>query len=248
MFPVADNALLIDRTPAEVLIHDDLCDCPYIEGQVARMPLRLPIRPMQPHEFDDRLAQGDRRHGVALYTPTCPACRACEPIRVDTRAFRPSRTQRLILNRGNRLLRVEQGPPLLSKERVDLYEKHLQGRGLAKPDHPTMTLARYRGFVVDRFCETFELRVLLDDELVAVAITDRGADSLSAHYTFFDPGHPRLSLGTYAILKQIETARERDMRHVYLGLYIEQNDNMRYKARFRPHERLVDGVWRIFDA
>ena len=66
VFPGTDNALLTDRSPAEVMIHDDLCDCPYIDGQIARMPLRLPIRPLEPHEFDERLAQGDRRHGVSL--------------------------------------------------------------------------------------------------------------------------------------------------------------------------------------
>jgi len=247
VIPIADNALLIDRTPAEVLIHDDVCDCPYIEGQVARMPLRLPIRPLQPNEFDQRLARGDRRHGVALYTPTCPDCHACEPIRIDTASFRFSRTHRRILNQGNRLLRIETGPPLLSRSRVDLYEKHLHGRGLAKPEHPPMTLPRYRGFVVDRFCDTFELRLFLNDELVGVAITDRGADALSAHYTYYDPDYPRLSLGTYAILKQIELAREREMHHLYLGLFIAENESMRYKARFHPHERLVRSIWTSFD-
>lgn len=246
MLPLGENALLTDRTPAEVLIHDDVCDCPYIEGEVACMPLRLPVRPLRPDELDDRLARGDRRHGVALYTPTCPSCAACEPIRLDAQDFRPGKTHRRILRQGDRLLTVELGPPVLSKSRVDLYERHLNGRGLANSDHTPMTLARYRGFIVDRFCDTFELRFYLDTELVAVAITDRGEHSLSAHYTFFSPDHPRLSLGTYAILKQLEVARQRGMRYLYLGLFIARNEHMRYKGRYRPHERLISGTWTRF--
>ena len=130
--------------------------------------------------------------------------------------------------------------------RVNLYEKHLHGRGLAKGDHLRMSLARYRGFIVDRFCETFEMRILREEALVGVAVTDRGAEALSAHYTYFDPDYPRLSLGTYAILKQIEWARDHGMRHVYLGLYIAENVHMRYKARYLPHERLIHGRWKAF--
>ena len=78
------------------------------------------------------------------------------------------------------------------------------------------------------------------------AITDREADALSAHYTYYDPDYARLSLGTFAILKQIELVRERGMHHLYLGLYIGENEFMRYKARFRPHERLIDGIWTPF--
>ncbi len=210
------------------------------------MPLRLPIRPLQPNEFDERLARGDRRHGVAMYTPSCPQCHACEPIRLRISDFVPSKTHRRTLNRGDRILSMEMGPPVLSQSRVQLYEKHLHERKLAFADHPPMTMSRYRGFIVDRFCDTFEIRLLLENKLVAVAVTDRGKKSLSAHYTFYDPTHSHLSLGTYAILKQVQLARARRMKFLYLGLYIEKNASMRYKTRFHPHERLVGGKWTRF--
>ena len=58
---------------------------------------------------------------------------------------------------------------------------------------------------------------------------------------------PKLSLGTYSILKQLELAKRWGMRHLYLGLYIEANEHMAYKARFLPHDRLVRGEWRKFE-
>ena len=245
MIPLTAKALLVDRTPPEILLHDDIDECPYIPGRDSRMPLRLPTRMLRRDELDERLARGDRRHGHILYTPTCPSCQACEPIRIDVHRFRPSKTQRRVKRSGDALLTWEVGEPELSLSRVTLYEKHLRGRKLGDANHPPMTLARYRGFIVDRCCESFELRLHLDGELVAVAITDRGETSLSAHYTIHDPEHARLSLGTYAILQQIELARQWGLHHVYLGLYIGENRSMRYKSRFRPHDRRIEGVWTV---
>jgi len=247
VIPLNAKALLVDRTPPEILLHDEVDACPYIPGRDARMPLRLPTRMLRAEEFDGRLARGDRRHGHILYTPTCPTCRACEPIRVDVNRFRPSKTQRRVKRKGDDLLTWEIGDVELSLARVRLYEKHLRGRNLGDGTHPPMTLARYRGFIVDRCCESFELRLSLDGELVAVAITDRGKATLSAHYTFHDPDHARLSLGTYAILKQIELAQQWGLNHVYLGLFIAENRSMRYKARFRPHDRRIGGTWTVVD-
>ena len=88
------------------------------------------------------------------------------------------------------------------------------------------------------------MRYFLDQRLVAVAIVDRGATSLSAVYTFFDPDLERLSLGTYSILKQIDLCRRWKLPYLYLGLYIAKCPTMVYKARFVPHERLLDGAWR----
>ena len=53
-----------------------------------------------------------------------------------------------------------------------------------------------------------------------VAVTDFCEAGLSAVYTFYDPRRGSRGLGTFAILKQIDIARERGLSHVYLGFWI----------------------------
>ncbi len=83
-----------------------------------------------------------------------------------------------------------------------------------------------------------------DGDLVAVAVTDITASGLSAVYTFFDPHERTRGLGTYAILCQIELARERKLPHLYLGYWIGGHAKMQYKARFHPLERLTPEGWK----
>ncbi|MEM6954224.1 MAG: arginyltransferase [Myxococcota bacterium] len=237
--------MLTERSPAEVLVHDRIERCAYLEGESARLPLRLPLRVLMPEEVDMRLAEGDRRHGVLLYRPSCPTCRACEAIRLST-DYVMSKTQRRVLRRGDRLLRIERGVPRADATAVALYDRHRFGRGLARDGANAMTRRDYARFLAEACCESEELRFFLGDEVVAIAIVDRGQTALSAVYCHYDPVHSRLSLGTYAILKQLEFARAEGFRHLYLGLYVRGCQPMAYKARFLPHERLVDGAWRTF--
>jgi len=238
---------VIDDTPAEVVVLDEEEPCPYLDGRTARLPLRLPLRKLTPEETDRRLAQGDRRYGRLFYRPSCPACRACEPLRVMVEAFRPSRSQQRVLARGDRELRTEIGEPMVTSDRLALYDKHRTVRGLAKQSEPTLDDAMYSMFFVDRLVDAFEFRFYRGDELVGFAVSDRGARSLSAVYCAFDPDVSRLSIGTYSILKHIELARNERLAYVYLGLYIEENRHVSYKAKFVPHERRIDGTWQLFE-
>ena len=77
-------------------------------------------------------------------------------------------------------------------------------------------------------------------------VTDLLDDALSAVYTYFDATLDRRSLGTLAILKQIEWARARGLPHLYLGYWIRDSRKMAYKARYRPLEIWRDGRWQRF--
>jgi|SRR5436189_2456092 len=231
--------------PLEIVVFDTAHPCSYLPGRTARLPYRHPVAMLAPEQFDQRLAEGDRRSGVFLYRTQCPACRACQPIRLDVEKFRPDATQRRMQRRGDALLTVEIGPPIVDPERVRLFNLHRDVRGLASGDSP-LDEESYAEFLTDSCCETLEISYWHDDQLVAVAIADAGRDSLSAVYCFYDPAFRLLSLGTYSILRQIALCRATDRRYLYLGFFIAESPHMSYKSSFQPHQRLVEGEWTDF--
>lgn len=229
--------------PVEVLVHDGEQECPYLPLQRARLPMRLPARILSGPELDLRLAQGDRRSGPFLYRPTCSDCTACRALRIEVAKFQPRARHRRILRRGDAVFTTEIGPVEVTHERVALYNAHLTGRGLDRGGD-RLDLEGYALTLATSCCATFEIRYRLGGRLVGVAVTDRGADSLSAVVTYYDPTLASGSPGIYSILKQIELCRNWGMRWLYLGLYVVGCARLAYKATFFPHEQLVAGQWR----
>ncbi|HEX2656860.1 MAG TPA: arginyltransferase [Polyangia bacterium] len=236
---------ILSVIPPELVVHDEEDACPYLPDRRARRPLRQPLRRLNGAEFDQRLEAGDRRMGTLLYTQHCPTCVACEPIRIDVKAFAPTRAQRRAQAKGDLRIRAELGPLVVDEERVALYLKHERGRGLSHEGY-AIDAEGYRRFLVDSCVDGFEIRYTVDQQLAAVAVVDRGQRALSAVYTFWDPDHAALSLGTYSILSQLGLARAAGLDWLYLGLAIAENPSMAYKMRFFPHERRIQGAWRRF--
>lgn len=240
-------ARLMPGRPPELVVYDKPQRCPYLHDRVARMPLRLPSRPLDREELDERLEAGDRRQGFVLYRTACPTCVACEPIRLQVHDFTPSRGQRRVLRRGDAAIRVELGSPLVDNRRVELYNRHKLGRQLGD-GQPPIDAEGYRDFLVNTCCDTFEVRYFLGTQLAGVAIVDRGARALSAVYCYYDPSQRSYSLGTYSILKQVQMCKAWGLKYLYLGLFIDECLKMQYKAKFLPHERLLDGTWYRYDS
>jgi arginine-tRNA-protein transferase len=145
------------------------------------------------------------------------------------------------------MLRLELNIPSTDESRLRLFNLHRLQRNLSHGD-TSYTEADYEGFLVESCCtETVELSFWKDDQLVAVSIIDCGLDSLSAVYTYFDPGHSQLSLGSYSVLKQMQLAQATDRRYVYLGMYVAANSHLNYKSRFRPQERYINSHWIAFE-
>lgn len=226
----------------DIVIIDELEPCPYLPGEAARMPLRMPLHRITPSEIDRRLAEGHRRTGEYIYHTQCPACRACEPIRIDCTTYRFSRNQRRVLQWGDRNLTRTCGPLLADDERVRLFNRHRRERGLALSESDIDLDEYLWGFVRSCF-DSFEIAYRDAERLVCLAVCDQGGNSLSAVYTFFDPDHPGLGLGTYSILKQIEYCQSENLQYLYLGYYVAGSPHMQYKSRFLPNERLIEGKW-----
>lgn len=234
---------------ATFIVYDELDRCPYLAGHVARLPLRVPARPLTRAEVDAALAAGDRRQGVFLYRPSCPACRACEPIRIPVADFTPSATHRRTLRQGDAVFRLEVGRPVADEQRAALYARHKWGRGLTTADdhEETTDVETYAAFLVESCCESVEFSLWDGDTLVSVAVADRGERSLSAVYCCFDPAYARYGPGTYTILKQWQYCQAEQLDYLYLGLYVADSAHLSYKATFRPHERRIGGAWERFD-
>jgi arginine-tRNA-protein transferase len=62
-------------------------------------------------------------------------------------------------------------------------------------------------------------------------------------YTFFDPDEAKRSLGTLAILSQLEWARRDGRAHLYLGYWIDGHRKMDYKRRFAAIETFDGREW-----
>lgn len=225
-----------------ILVHDQNQECPYIDGLTARMPLRLPIGKLDGRGLDALLDRGYRRTGDFVYRTECPACQACEPTRIRVDHFVWSRSLLRVLRRGDAELRIELGPARCDSTRVELFNRHRGLRDLDRGDGPIDALG-YRAFLVDSCCPSRELAIYHSQRLISVSVIDVGDRSLSAVYTHFDPDFERYSLGTYAVLKQIEYAVKTERPYVYLGMYVAQNRHLNYKARFVPQQRLIAGVW-----
>lgn len=233
------------RTPKETVIWDQPDACPYLPGQVSRLPLRMPARRLTQPEFDLRLAEGDRRSGTLLYTTKCPQCTACEAIRIDVNTFTMSRTQKRVWQRGQARFRMEIGIPQVSDQRIELFNRHKSERGLNHDERATDAWD-YEQFLVETCCDTREITYYLEDRLVMVAIVDCGAQAVSAVYTYFDPDISALSPGVYSVLNELQYCRDTRRRYLYLGYYVAGSEHMVYKAQYRPHERRIAGVWRSF--
>ena len=228
-----------------VVVQDQLQDCPYLDATTARMPLRLPIGTVTPDVTDHLLEQGYRRSGDFVYRAQCPLCNECKPTRVIVDRFRLTGSCRRVLNRGDRELTYRWALPTVDRQRIAMFNQHRRERSLGSGED--IDADSYRAFLADTCCETKELAIYRQDQLIAVSIVDIGRHSSSAVYTHFDPAASRYSLGTLAVLKQIEWAKHSGRQYVYLGMYVAANRHLNYKARFLPQQRLDGGEWVDFD-
>ena len=215
--------------------------CGYLDDKAARTVFLDPqVNPTQ-SLYNMFAQQGFRRSGSFLYRPQCDHCRACVPIRIPVADFRPNRTQQRVW-RANRDLQVQQRPTEFDAEHFALYRRYLSERhpGGGMDQH---TPADYSAFLSSRWSHTLSVEFRLQGQLLSVAVVDELDTALSAVYTFFEPDQARRSLGTFAILWQIEEARRRGLQSVYLGYWIAGSRKMAYKNRFRPFQRLGTNGW-----
>jgi arginine-tRNA-protein transferase len=216
--------------------------CSYLPGRSAISVFADPEAQLSMPLYNQLADLGFRRSGDDLYVPACPGCSECVPIRVPVTDFKHSRNQRRTW-RLNRDLAWEVLKPDDSAQLFPLYRDYLQRR------HPgggmdSATPEDYSRFLTSRWCDSFFLVGSLAGRPVVTAVTDMLDNGLSAVYTFFDTRLAKRSLGTLAILRQIELARDLGRDWLYLGYWIAASAKMQYKGRFRPLQAYRQGRWR----
>ncbi|MEP6511119.1 MAG: arginyltransferase [Dokdonella sp.] len=215
--------------------------CGYFAERTAQNIVIDPSAPQLPGIYDLAVQRGYRRAGGHVYHPQCSACHACVACRVPAARFRPDRSQRRCTAR-NADLSVRIASAIYTDEYFALYQRYLRAR------HPQggMDDARpedFARFLYTAWSPTRFIEFRHGGRLLAVAVTDFCASGLSAVYTYFDPDAADRGLGTFAILSQLQLARERELEHVYLGFWIDGHRKMHYKTRYRPLEVLRGGAW-----
>lgn len=221
--------------------------CSYIDGLEARSQVAAPAHLIGPSVYSHLIRAGFRRSGDYTYRPHCNGCSRCVPVRVDVRAFAANRAQRRSWQR-NQTLQTGLKPLEFNAKHFDLYRCYQRtrhaGGGMDQEDSE-----QYAQFLLSSQVDSMLVEFRDGAELVMVSVLDRVEDGLSAVYTFFDPARENSSLGTYAVLWQIELARQLGLPYVYLGYWISESRKMAYKSNFRPLEGLVNGEWvRVRDA
>ena len=233
----------------QFLVYDALDTCPYLPDRLARFPLRLSERKLRREELDAALAEGDRRQGVFLYRPSCPDCTACEAIRIAVDDFTLSPSLRRVLARGDARLTMRVGPAVADEERAALYARHKWGRGLAGAGRGAGR-GRRRLSGVSRRHLLRHRRVRLPLQAAAGGGGGRrprprravgGLLRLRPRFRATSASAPTASSSSS------KPAGPGACSYLYLGLFVADCRHLTYKARFLPHERLVDGVWRRFD-
>ena len=187
---------------------------------------------VSPREMDELWAKGWRHFGPLFfrYRRAEYGGRGCTvlPLRVDLTRFRPSRSQRRVLN-ANRDAAVRIAPTRVTPEMEEMFERHKT----RFKDHVPDSLGDFLSFDPARVpCRNEAICVRLAGRLAAVSFLDVGQRATSAVYAMFDPAHARRSLGIYTMLEAIRYTRSLGCRHYYPGYACVEPSVYDYKKNF----------------
>ncbi|MGQ8365668.1 arginyltransferase [Glaciecola sp. 1036] len=186
---------------------------------------------------------GFRRSGEQLYRPHCGNCKACESLRIMCNEFSFSKSQKRVQSK-NKSLTVS----MRFDERDDyypLYEAYIEANHKDGSMYPA-NYEQYSSFIRCQWQKPLFVEARDEHQLVAVAVTDKLKDGLSALYTFYHPDYSHRSLGSFMILEQIKATLSLGLDYLYLGYQIDDCKKMNYKQKFRPHQRFINNQWVIY--
>lgn len=214
--------------------------CSYLDDQKERVAVAVDPRMQTAENYEILLANGFRRSGNTIYKPYCDSCSQCTALRVNVADFTLSKSQKRLKNKAIHLsYEIKQ---TLDSNWFTLYADYIAKRHNNGTMYPP-DKNDFERFATCPWLSVSYLHVYDKDKLVAIAVMDILPGSASAFYTFYDPEYP-LSLGTLAVIFQLEYCKIAQKQWLYLGYQIDSCPAMNYKVRFHPHQRLVNQLWR----
>lgn len=221
--------------------------CGYLEGKLAQSLIAAPHQLIDADAYSLLIRLGFRRSGKFVYRPHCEHCKACIPVRLPVKGFKPGRSQRRAFRKHQNLTTAIL-PLKFSDEHFALYNAYQIARHGGEKDTSEKDQAeQYSNFLVQSNVDSMLVEFRLNDELKMVSIVDIVSDGVSAVYTFFDPRDSSASYGTYNIVWLANWCRNLNLPYVYLGYWIRNSTKMAYKRNFLPQEALIAGEWQVIN-
>jgi arginine-tRNA-protein transferase len=215
--------------------------CSYLAEQQSQTVFVHPSQTMSTAIYSHLIQQGFRRSGDDVYIPHCPNCSACIPARLAVQDFKANRSQQRCWQK-NRDTTVIIKPARFEAAHYQLY-LHYQHSRHTGADMAEASPGDYIEFLSSSWCDTVFVEFSIAGELAGLAVVDDLNNALSAVYTFFDPKFSNYSLGVYAVLWQIEHAKQLQKNFVYLGFWIKECQKMAYKSNYQPLQILRNKQW-----
>jgi arginyl-tRNA--protein-N-Asp/Glu arginylyltransferase len=220
--------------------------CGYLGDEIAQPAFVHPLFEMSAGVYSELIKQGFRRSGGEVYSPHCPNCSSCIPVRLKVSEFIAKRSQIRCL-RKNSKTQIMVKPAVFDKAHYEMYLRYQNER------HSEGSMAHsnkndYLNFLKSAWCDTRFVEFSINGELAAIAVVDLLDSALSAVYTFFDPKFSDYSLGVYAVLWQIEWTKQLEKEYLYLGFWINKCKKMSYKSDYQPLQIFKDKQWTPFDS
>lgn len=198
--------------------------------------------------YPSLIEQGFRRSGDQVYRPHCSQCQACQSLRISIKQFRISRSQKRLLKKNKKFqIKISN---TTNPQYFDLYQNYINKIHSDGVMFPT-SRKQYDDFISSSWNTPLFIEIYDNDKLISVSVTDQilstQGSAWSAFYCFYDPDYTYHSLGKFAILSQLELAKNFGIDWLYLGYYIAHCQKMNYKTQFNPHQRYINATWVSFN-
>ena len=249
-----NEKIFTDQEPSST----DFCmldyECAYLPNRSVRMHYKYIEKATKSYN-SALIHRGWRRFGSYYFHPICNGCTECKSIRINVKEFKLSKSQKKSIKRNKETEIIIQKPSL-TQAHLDLYNKYHAFKH-QKDDwtHRNISPREYRENFVEGAHEFGkEVLYLQDGKIIGVDLIDILDEGISSIYFYYDPDLPRLSLGVYSLLYQIELARVLELEWIYLGYWVDGCKAFAYKSNFKPQEILNDfppidkvAVWSNFN-